>query len=42
MAVPGDERDRLYALQVERAPQFGEYEKSTDRVIPVVELVRSA
>jgi len=40
--VSREERDRLYALQVERVPGFGDYEKSTDRVIPVVELVRSA
>lgn len=32
------ERDRLYTLIVERAPGFGEYEKKTDRVIPVFEL----
>lgn len=37
---PGPERDRLYAAQVARAPGFGEYEKRTGRVIPVVELVR--
>ena len=42
VAVPaaGSERDRLYAAQVERFPQFGEYQKATDRVIPVVELRR--
>ena len=41
-AVPvgRDERDRLYALQAERVPGFGAYEKATDRVIPVVELRR--
>lgn len=33
-----DERDRIYALVVERAPGFGEYEKRTERVIPVFEL----
>jgi deazaflavin-dependent oxidoreductase (nitroreductase family) len=33
----GDERDRLFRTQVERVPQFGEYEKKTDgRVIPVM------
>ncbi len=37
--LPRDERDRVYALIVERAPGFGEYEKRTDRVIPVFELV---
>jgi len=40
--VAGAERDRLYALQVERVPGFGDYEKRTDRVIPVVELRRTA
>jgi deazaflavin-dependent oxidoreductase (nitroreductase family) len=37
----GAERDALYARQVERFPQFGEYEQKTDRVIPVVALVRA-
>ena len=32
----GDERDRLYRTQAERVPQFAEYEKQTDRVIPVI------
>jgi deazaflavin-dependent oxidoreductase (nitroreductase family) len=33
----GDERERLFRTQVERVPQFGEYEKKTDgRVIPVM------
>jgi deazaflavin-dependent oxidoreductase (nitroreductase family) len=35
------ERDRIYAIQVERAPGFGEYQEKTTRIIPVVELVRS-
>jgi deazaflavin-dependent oxidoreductase (nitroreductase family) len=35
------ERDRIYALQVERVPGFGEYQEKTTRVIPVVELIRS-
>ncbi len=34
--VTGEERDRLYAEQVRRYPQFGEYEKKTSRRIPVV------
>lgn len=37
--VPREERDRLYAVIVEQAPGFGEYEKRTDRVIPIFELV---
>jgi deazaflavin-dependent oxidoreductase (nitroreductase family) len=35
-----EERDRIYPVQVERAPGFGEYELKTTRKIPVVELVR--
>ncbi|HVT41383.1 MAG TPA: nitroreductase family deazaflavin-dependent oxidoreductase [Acidimicrobiales bacterium] len=38
--VTGAERDRLYAAQVAVMPGFGEYEKATTRVIPVVELRR--
>ena len=38
--VSQSERDRIYALQVERYPGFGEYEQKTTRVIPVVKLVR--
>ena len=38
--VEGPERDRIYAKQVEVFPGFGDYEKATDRVIPVVELRR--
>lgn len=38
----GAERDRLFRTQVERVPQFGEYEKKTDgRVIPVMVLTPS-
>jgi deazaflavin-dependent oxidoreductase (nitroreductase family) len=36
--LPRDERDRIYAVIVQRAPGFGEYEERTDRVIPVFEL----
>ena len=32
----GDERDRLFGAQARRVPQFGEYQKNTDRVIPVI------
>lgn len=38
--VPLEERNRIYAIQAERFPGFAEYEKKTDRIIPVVELVR--
>ena len=37
-----DERDRVYELIKERAPGFTEYEKRTDRVIPVFELAAKA
>jgi deazaflavin-dependent oxidoreductase (nitroreductase family) len=40
-SIESSERDRIYAIQVERAPGFGEYQEKTTRVIPVVELVRS-
>ena len=33
-----EERERLYRTQAERVPQFAEYEKQTDRVIPVIVL----
>lgn len=37
----GDERDRLYAAQAEKMPQFAEYAtKAAPRVIPVFRLVR--
>jgi deazaflavin-dependent oxidoreductase (nitroreductase family) len=36
--LPRDERDRIYEIIAERAPGFGDYEKQTDRVIPVFEL----
>jgi deazaflavin-dependent oxidoreductase (nitroreductase family) len=35
------DRDRIYEIQVSRFPGFGDYEKKTTRVIPVVELIRS-
>lgn len=38
--LQGDERDGVYAKQVAVEPQFGEYQRKTERVIPVVELVR--
>ena len=34
----GAERDRLYALQAQAAPQFAEYQARTERQIPVVVL----
>lgn len=35
-----EERDRLFANAVKQAPEFGEYQKSTSRIIPVVVLKR--
>jgi len=37
--LPADERDRVYAEIVEVAPGFGDYERRTDRVIPIVRLI---
>jgi deazaflavin-dependent oxidoreductase (nitroreductase family) len=39
--LQGEERDRLYAAQAEAMPNFGEYQASTKRVIPVVALSRA-
>jgi deazaflavin-dependent oxidoreductase (nitroreductase family) len=39
----GEERERLYRTQVERVPQFAEYEKTAgERVIPVIVLTPAA
>lgn len=38
--VTGEDRDRLFAEQARRSPQFAEYAKATDRTIPVVMLTR--
>jgi deazaflavin-dependent oxidoreductase (nitroreductase family) len=32
----GEERERLYRTQTERVPQFADYEKQTERTIPVI------
>ncbi len=32
----GEERERLFQAQKQSAPQFAEYERKTDRVIPVM------
>ncbi len=34
----GEERDRLYATQAERIPQFAEYQEKAGRTIPVMVL----
>ncbi|BBY63725.1 nitroreductase family deazaflavin-dependent oxidoreductase [Mycolicibacterium helvum] len=39
--LSGSERDEVYARQVAAEPQFGDYQRSTSRVIPVVELQRT-
>lgn len=40
VVVSGEERDRIYAKQAERRPQFAEYQQKTTRKIPVVALTR--
>jgi deazaflavin-dependent oxidoreductase (nitroreductase family) len=39
--ITGPERDKIFALQVERFPDFAAYEKKTTRTIPVVLLTRA-
>lgn len=39
---PPDERDRIWRLQTGDAPVFADYQKRTDRTIPVVILERVA
>lgn len=38
--VAGDERDALYARQVEAMPQFADYQDGNPRVIPAIALTR--
>ena len=38
----GAERERIFARQVERSPQFAEYQAKTERVIPVIVLTPKA
>lgn len=38
--LTGAERDEIFAKQVVAQPGFGEYEKKTTRIIPVIELTR--
>jgi deazaflavin-dependent oxidoreductase (nitroreductase family) len=40
VVLKGEERDRLYAEQSARYPGFGDYQRKTDRIIPVVALLR--
>lgn len=41
VVLVGEERDRLYAEQARRYPGFAEYQEKTDRVIPVVALIKA-
>jgi deazaflavin-dependent oxidoreductase (nitroreductase family) len=36
--LAGEERDQVFREQAARAPQFADYEKNTDRTIPVIAL----
>jgi deazaflavin-dependent oxidoreductase (nitroreductase family) len=36
--LTGEERERVFRAQAERAPQFAEYAKNTSRTIPVIAL----
>ena len=38
----GEERERLFRTQAEHMPQFADYEKQTERVIPVIVLTPTA
>jgi len=40
IVIEGVERDRLYAEVASRIPTFADYQRRTDRVIPIVELRR--
>lgn len=40
--LEGAERDEVYARQSAAQPQFAEYQRKTERVIPVIELVRTS
>jgi deazaflavin-dependent oxidoreductase (nitroreductase family) len=34
----GEERERLFSAQAQRVPQFAEYQRNTERLIPVIVL----
>jgi len=40
VVTEGDDRDRLFRVVCENLPVFATYEKRTERIIPVVELIR--
>jgi deazaflavin-dependent oxidoreductase (nitroreductase family) len=37
----GEDRDQLYAGICERMPVFADYQQRTERLIPVIELIRT-
>ncbi|MFI5610375.1 nitroreductase/quinone reductase family protein [Amycolatopsis sp. NPDC051903] len=39
--ITGKERDDIYDEQVVRMPVFGDYQRRTERLIPVIEILRS-
>jgi deazaflavin-dependent oxidoreductase (nitroreductase family) len=39
--LEGQERDEVFAKQVAVQPQFGDYQRRTSRIIPVIELQRA-
>jgi len=41
VVIEGPERDRLYAAIAARMPAFADYQRRTERRIPVVELRRA-
>jgi deazaflavin-dependent oxidoreductase (nitroreductase family) len=38
----GEERERLFAAQAERSPQFADYQTKTDRLIPAIVITPAA
>ena len=42
VVLKGEERDRFYAEQSARYPGFGDYQRKTDRIIPIVRLTPAA
>jgi deazaflavin-dependent oxidoreductase (nitroreductase family) len=40
IVLEGEERNKMFAEVVSRKPNFGDYQRRTDRLIPVVELRR--
>jgi deazaflavin-dependent oxidoreductase (nitroreductase family) len=42
VVLEGEERDQIFTIVTQRMPGFGDYQKNTDRKIPVIELLRHA